>query len=274
MEDTLRVLLLGAVQGLTEFLPISSSGHLVVLEHLFPSSEPSHMGTGLEVALHLGTLLAVVVYYRKDLLRILRSLYDRGLSSEERSEGRTLLFGIVAGTAATALVVAPFKGFFESCFERPVLVGAALCVTGLLCLSTRFIPKGDLSIRGMGVARFFVVGLAQGVAVIPGISRSGSTIVTALASGVDPVEAGRYSFLLSIPAVAGAAVLELMEGGWSGEGPSFAVLSAGIAVSALVGFACLGLLGRILRKGGFYRFGYYCLALGVLVVLGFKGNLF
>ncbi len=265
MNDLLDVILLGIVQGLTEFLPISSSGHLVVLEYLLDAPDFLVKGVGLEVALHVGTLLAVLLYYREDLMNVFRLASPRPASGYPRTETFALLKWILVGSIPTVVLAILFKDWFESCFENPMQVGIALCVTGMFCLASRFIPCGKITITGLGPWRAILIGVAQGFAIIPGISRSGATIVTGIWLGVDPKEAARYSFLLSVPAILGAAALKLAEGKADG-GLSLWVLLPGILASAVVGYLCLGLLTRILNAGGFYYFGYYCVPLGLFVL--------
>jgi undecaprenyl-diphosphatase len=263
--DVLEILILGIVQGLTEFLPVSSSGHLVVMKEMLGVDAVRDGEPVIEVALHVGTLIAILAYYRNDVLRSFKVL---ALEKEERTETRGLLKWIVVGTVPTVIIALLFKDWLESCFTRPVLVGAALCFTGALCLATRFIPRGADSAGKMGVLRSLLVGCAQGMAIIPGISRSGATIAFAMAMRVEPREAGRYSFLLSVPAVAGAAVLTLVKSASLGS-VSMTALVPGVLASAVVGVLCLGLLTRILKSGSFFYFGFYCIPLGLLVILYF-----
>jgi len=153
----------------------------------------------------------------------------------------------------------------ESFFESPVLVGVALCFTGALCLITRLIPKGDVTMERLGIMRSLCVGFTQGLAIIPGVSRSGATIVMALCLGVRPADAGRYSFLISIPVVAAAAVYKFLDGSFA-HGISPAVLGLGVLSSALVGVLCLSILIRLLKGGNFFVFGFYCIPLGVFAI--------
>jgi undecaprenyl-diphosphatase len=267
--DSVELFILGIVQGLTEFLPISSSGHLVVFKHILAADSLAPGDPIIEVALHLGTLLAILIYYRRDTLAVLGFFLKKTSSRQDPAETRSLLKWIIIGTIPTFLLGYFFKDSFEACFEKPALVGAALCVTGALCLSTRFVRRGAIRIQQQGWTRTLLVGLAQGFAIIPGISRSGSTIVTGIYLGMEPREAGRFSFLLSIPAVAGAATFKFAEGGAALSAISFVALGIGVLASAVVGLLCLGVLTRILRAGTFFYFGFYCIPLGVLVILYF-----
>jgi len=251
--NTFESLALGAVQGLTEFLPVSSSGHLVLFKSILRVESFMREGPIIEVALHLGTLFSILIYYRKDVIGLFGYASDLRSRRMERSESKALLKWIVIGSIPTALVGVIFKKQLESCFDIPVLVGCALCITGISCLVTRYIPQGRRTVVNLGVFRSLCVGLAQGLAIVPGVSRSGMTIVTALGLGVAPREAARYSFLLSVPAVSGAALLKFIEAG-SLDGMSWMVLAAGGVASALVGFLCLGILTRVLKAGNFFWF--------------------
>lgn len=280
MFDAIEILILGIIQGLTEFLPISSSGHLVVFKNIFHFEAFMKEGPIVEVALHVGTLISILYFYRKDvgnLAKLLTGALRKGerhidgglhLDGERHLDTVQLLKWIIIGSIPTVLLGLLCKDWFEACFQNRVLVGCALCVTGFMCLITRFVPRGAITVAGLGLFRCLCVGLAQGLAIIPGISRSGATIFTAMCLGVRPGEAGRYSFLLSVPAVAGAALLKWTEAE-ALRGLSLWVLGLGILASAVVGVMCLGILTRILKAGSFYYFGFYCLALGAFVIIYF-----
>ncbi|MHC4944627.1 MAG: undecaprenyl-diphosphate phosphatase [Planctomycetota bacterium] len=267
--DSVELFILGIVQGLTEFLPISSSGHLVVFKNILAADSLAPGDPIIEVALHLGTLLAILIYYRRDTLAVLGFLIGKRSTQQNPGETRSLLKWIIIGTIPTFLLGYFFKESFEACFDKPVLVGAALCITGVLCLSTRLVRRGSITLEHQGWLRSVLVGVAQGLAIIPGISRSGSTIVTGIFLGVEPREAGRFSFLLSIPAVAGAATFKFVEDGTALSSVSFVALGIGVLASAVVGLLCLGVLTRILKAGTFFYFGFYCIPLGLLVILYF-----
>jgi undecaprenyl-diphosphatase len=268
--ETIDIFILGMVQGLTEFLPISSSGHLVIFQQILKTESFMKEGPVVEVALHVGTLASILLYYWKDVVRILAFPFTTASHRKEHPETVALVMWILVGTIPTALIALVFKDLFEAGFENPILVGAALCFTGGLCLSTRFTPKGELSVGQLGTYRALCVGMAQGLAILPGISRSGATIVTAMVLGVRPREAGRYSFLLSVPAVAGAALVKIVDlSSETMETLPWLCLGLGIFTSAVVGILCLGMLSRILKAGNFYAFGFYCLPLGVFVLLYF-----
>jgi len=271
MTDAVQLIILGIVQGLTEFLPISSSGHLVIFQKLLNVKSFENTGTVIEVALHLGTLGAVFIYYRKDIADIVRSLFSRSMCAESKSENRNLLKWIIIGTVPAAVLGLLFKDWLESCFKNPILVGAALVTTGSFCIITRFVPRGQKEASKLGFFRTLAIGLAQSIAMIPGISRSGATIFTAICLKVSPRQAGRYSFLLSIPAVCGAVLLKIKDVVKEDALNEVMVIPIilGVLGAALVGLLCLGILTRILKAGNFFYFGFYCIPLGLFMIYYF-----
>jgi undecaprenyl-diphosphatase len=259
-------MLLGLLQGLTEFLPVSSSGHLAIAQHLVPGFQQP--GLLFDVTLHVGTLAAVCVYFWRDLSVLFggRRGNPYSLSRAERSR---LVWLMVAATLVTGLLGLALKERVEAAFTSLTAVGAFLLVTGLILLAGQALSarrgrgKEERQTR-LGDALF--VGLMQGLAVMPGISRSGSTISAGLARGLEPAWAARLSFLLSIPAVAGAALLECREcaGAAAGQWPAYL---AGAAVAFASGLAAIRLVMGALRRGNFSLFAYYCFAAGGLVLL-------
>lgn len=243
-----RYILLGLVQGLTEFLPVSSSGHLVLLYNLFGMR-------GLEVELaivvHLGTALAVVIYFFKDILKLFR-------------DKRGLLY-VLAVTVITGVIGIAGKGFFEPLFKSAQPVGIALIVTGFILVVSRQYADGtrtELQWKDAGV-----LGFVQGLAIIPGISRSGITISSLMFRGVQREVCFRFSFLAALPAIIGAALLEFKDVSCActitdNLGP-FAVA---FAASFISGMGALYLLRLVMRRSLFHFFGYYCLAIGALTL--------
>jgi undecaprenyl-diphosphatase len=247
----LTAALWGLIQGLTEFLPVSSSGHLVLLPALFGFDEPS---LAASVMLHLGTLVAVVAYYRADLLRLLHPRRD--------PEARRVLMLLAVGTVPAALVGLTLDGPIETVFSEPWLVAVALMVTGVVLLFTLAVGRG---VRRLAEGRWpdgVVVGLAQAFALLPGISRSGMTIAAGMGQGFQRVEAARYAFLLSIPAIAGASLLDGFDlarhGGFTWD------LLLGMGVSAVTGYLAIAGLLRILARLGLVPFAAYCLGFGAI----------
>ncbi len=245
----------GLIQGLTEFLPISSSGHLVLVPALL-GTEPPDLATS--AMLHLGTLLAVLLYFRRDLREMLRF--------SER--GRRLILLLVIGTIPAAVLGLAFQSFFDHLSETPRYVALALIGTGVMLLATRAIVLRSRRVEDSGTRDAAIIGFGQAVALVPGVSRSGATISTGLLRGFDRTEAARYSFLLGIPAIAGAGLLKGIE--LAGEpGGIGAAVFVGMAVAAVSGYAAIALLLRLIGRIGLVPFGVYCLAMGAfaLVVL-------
>jgi undecaprenyl-diphosphatase len=260
-EPWLQVVLLGAIQGVTEFLPISSSGHLALVQHLLGLQGPQLL---LDVVLHAGTLAATVLVFRKDLLEIVRWLAGKGQVQGEFSRLPTgkMVLCLVLATAVTAVLGVLFHDRIESLFEGIGHLGAFWLFTGTVLWTTRWSRSEG---RTMGPVGAIVVGLAQAVALAPGISRSGMTIAAGLLLGWDRRWAATFSFLLAMPAVGGAVLLEVAKEGI--HNPPWGMLALGAATSFLVGWAILKLLIRVVMVGRFYLFAWYCWALGLAVGL-------
>ena len=275
MPDWLQAALLGLVQGLTEFLPVSSSGHLVLFQQwLGDDFFALEQAVLFDLVLHVGTLLPVLWYYRADIGRIVRSWTGGG---DEPTEGgawawlradadRWLAFLVVVGTIPTGLIGVGLKDVFESLFHGVQPVAIALLITGALLLATRWRSGGEGSALTIGVGAALLIGFAQGLAITPGISRSGTTIAVALFLGFERSLAARYSFLLSIPAILGAVVL-LGRDGVTLTGASLTALGVGFVTAMLVGYGALVLLVALVKRGGLHRFTWYLWPLGVTALL-------
>ena len=264
MPSSLPVVLLGLLQGLTEFLPVSSSGHLVVAQHSIPGfSQP---GVLLDAALHLGTLAAVCVYFRHDLYLLAVSCVSSHHPQAARS--RRLLGLLATGSVPTLLIGLSFRQHFEALFSDPHAAGLALLVTGGLLFTTDRVRPSGRSLAEMRVRDSVLIGLAQGLALIPGLSRSGSTIATGVFLGLERELLVRYSFLLSIPAVGGAFCLQLVSH-WEDVvgGIDVASYALGSLVAAGVGYASIPLLIRLTKARSLSPFAYYCWALGCATLL-------
>ena len=249
--------LLGVLQGVTEFLPVSSSGHLALAQALVPGFHQP--GVVFDATLHVGTAMAVLWFERRNLREWIRT-----------AEGWRLLALLGLGTLATAVLAFPLRSFAEAAFSRPVWIGIFLVVTGVVVLGTRLLGGGDTSGGTTSWKQVAAVGLVQGLAVFPGISRSGLTIAAGLGVGLDRSWAARFSFLLAVPAILGATLVEVVgaRAELASLGPSFwgACLVGGVA-AGISGYLALGLVLRTLGSRVFHRFGWYCLPLGVLVVV-------
>lgn len=272
----LEAILLGILQGLTEFLPVSSSGHLVLGEHALGLFSDGHQSILFEVLLHLGTLTAVLVAYRHDLAELLQSLWPasrRRLALEECRRRHRLILAILVASVPAGLIGLTLKDPITALFGEPRTVALLLLGTALILFLGDRLKRGDRVAEGNGVWRSLVIGTAQALAILPGISRSGSTIVAGLAVGLRPVEAARFSFLISIPAVSGAALLESLDqlGSQSGLGMPVGALLAGFLSSAIVGYLAIQWLLVAIRRRSLTLFAAYCFLLGLSALL--FGNL-
>lgn len=251
-----QALVLGLVQGLTEFLPVSSSGHLTLVPFLFGWDEPS---LAFVVAVHLGTLAAVVAIFREQVSLLVRTARRR---KEAPDYDRRLLRLVVIGTIPAVVVGAVFEGLIGDAFERPVLVSLLLGVTGSLLMSTesradhREAPRRGDETMSQGDAT--AIGIAQAIAVLPGISRSGTTISAGMRVGLTRTTAARFSFLLSIPVIAGALIFEIpdmfSEAGRAGAAPFLFAIVA----SAVSGFYSIRWFLGMIQRRGLRPFGVYC----------------
>lgn len=254
-----EALLLGLVQGLTEFLPVSSSGHLVLAAHLLPGWQPP--GVVFDLALHVGTLGAVLVYYRRDLWGLAGGMLA-GDAAAVRYVGL-----LVAGSVPTALIGFSLKDTFESLFLAPAWAAGFLLVTAALMVAAHLLVRRAHR-RDIGWLDAVVVGLFQGLAITPGISRSGSTITGALLRRIEPVEAARFSFLLSVPAVGGAVLLKALEGG---EWPAFGLMLGGALAAFVSGYFAIAVFVRLIGRGRFVGFAIYTTIVGLIGLWHFVG---
>lgn len=262
----IEAFILGLLQGATEFLPVSSSGHLVLAQALMNLSSA---GVGFEVLVHIATLLAVLLCLRKDVAGLVRgffSLFSHGFMTRARrlTGGERLALAVIAGTIPAVVASLLLGDTVEAAFGRPDWAGGFLLVTGAILLLTRLRDRGGRSL-GPGVG--FIIGVAQAMALLPGISRSGFTIAAAIFLGVPRDEAVRFSFLLAIPAIGGAFLYTLASGPSEIlEVPAAQSAAAFVAALASGSFAILILL-RAVKRGRFELFGLYCLAAGVVALL-------
>lgn len=258
--ETWQIFFLAVLQGATEFLPVSSSAHLALFEHVFHSKLDN---VAFDVILHLGTLASVLVFYRKELLRFVEAVFLKltgKLPAERQEDWRMVLF-VIWGSIPAAVIGGGFHKFFEAAFDKPVWISSFLLVTGAFLFLSRFSkPKGV----ALNYKNTLTIGVAQAVAILPGISRSGSTITAGLFLGLERKKAADFSFLLSIPAVAGAALLEIPKMIKS-QNPDnqWSLFVAAAFLAFLVGLLAIYLLLKILRKHSLEGFAYYCWAAGL-----------
>ena len=266
-------ILLGLVQGLAEFLPISSSGHLAIAAHFMGQAGIGEPPPFFDVLLHLGTLAAVFVAYWQDIREMIVELIcgvrdlARGTTPTPIPPARRLILLIIVGTLPLFAVL-PIKDFIEGLGDNIYFVAAALIVTGFLLFASDRVRKGRKTEKSARLRDVFLVGVAQAIATCPGISRSGTTITAGCFVGLDRKFAVRYSFLMSIPAILGANLLTLKDAITENTiiVADIPVYLVGVAVAAVVGYLCIRLLKMIADKGRFGWFAYYCWGAGVIVL--------
>ncbi len=261
----------GIIQGLTEFLPVSSSGHLTLFQY-FSGSHNIDVNMLADIALHFGTLIAVLFFFRADILPYFT---PAGWRDPQRRKMALLIIVASVPTAAIGLLL---KKQFKTLFEMPSLVAGALFVTGLILLLSEKLKAraSQLEIADFSYSRAVIIGIAQGLAITPGISRSGSTIATGLMLGLKGEDAARFSFLLMIPAVGGATLLEIkdaLEVGLPASIETTGIL-AGTIAACLTGFLALKLLVYIIKKQKLSYFAYYLFVVSTvsLVMINFAGK--
>ncbi|MCK4260536.1 MAG: undecaprenyl-diphosphatase UppP [Halanaerobiales bacterium] len=256
MELTIwKAILLGLIQGATEFLPVSSSGHLVLFQTFLGLNEGA---LTLDVFLHFGTLIAIVIVFWDDIISLITF----------KKSHRKLMYMIIIGMIPTGIIGVFFKDFFEELYKSVLVVGFMLLVTGgLLMLSETFAKKGK-SINQMKGADAITIGIAQGLAIIPGISRSGTTIVAGLFRGLKRDEAARYSFLVAVPVILGATLLEGIDI-FQGAGGNVGIenLVAGTVAAVISGYVAIRFLLKIIKERNLKLFAYYCWFIGLIVII-------
>jgi undecaprenyl-diphosphatase len=253
MVTLIEVFILAVVQGLTEWLPISSSGHLVITQKALGLDLPLIYS----IMLHVGTLIVVLTVFHKDVTDIIKALVKRDFKTKE---GKLALY-IIAGSIPTAIVGFTFHDFLESLFSNLPAVGTALLATGIIL----FLSEKRTGNKKMNLTDSIIIGTAQAISIIPGVSRSGTTISTALMRKIDKKTAFKYSFLLSAPAIAGAALFEAKE--LTLTNIDSVPLLLGTVVSMIVGYASLKLLQKIVMNEKFHLFAYYCWLVGAAIIL-------
>jgi undecaprenyl-diphosphatase len=271
----LLAILLGIVQGVSEFLPISSSGHLSILQNLFALDSPGGQNLLFDVFLHLGTLVAICLTYRKDLHQMLhdcvqffRSRNDERMDDARPTPPMRMVILIIVATLPLFLVL-PFHKKVELLFTKTGFIGFALIVTGaILFASDRLIKSGTRNERTLRIRDALIIGLAQAAALIPGLSRSGATIAVGLTRGAERDFAVRFSLLLSIPAVLGSAIVTFVSALRSGaDWSAIPAYLIGLVFSFAAGYVSIQVLRRVMAKGKLSRFSYYCWAVGALAII-------
>ena len=270
--DIFQAISLAIIQGLTEFLPVSSSGHLVILQNIFGLKEPEIF---FDICVHVGTLFAICIVFFKEINSIIKSIFQ--ISSLSRSSGSLKnLFSenddirmailIIIASIPTAILGLLFHKIAGKIFSSVHLVGIMLLATGAFLWTSRSIKSEGNDVKGITVGKALIIGLAQGIAVLPGISRSSLTIVTALFIGVGRETAAKYSFLMSIPAILGALLLEL-DGTGVPTNSSTGIILLSVVVSAIIGFAALKVLLNMVKQKQLYYFAPYCWLIGIITII-------
>jgi undecaprenyl-diphosphatase len=262
----LKAIILGLVQGLTEFLPISSSGHLVLAQSILKIKETPLF---FDIMLHFGTLMAVIVFFWRDIWEILSALFGRDPNIRKSTKhyktkysARRFALYIIIGTIPTVIIALILKKTVENAFMNPLLVSIMLIFTGLiLFVSGKFGQKE----KSLNVINSLIIGIAQGIATLPGISRSGTTISTALILGIDNEKSARFSLLMSLPAILGATILEIKD--IESIDVSIGSIIAGVLVAFITGYIAIKFLVRVLSHGHFSKFAYYCWVIGILGII-------
>lgn len=268
----LSAILLGLVQGVTEFLPISSSGHLAIAQQLLHTTAGSDVPGFFDVLLHLGTLFAVFVAYWEDIKDMVVELFcgvrdlARHSTPTPVPPARRMILLIIVATLPLFVIV-PFEDKIEALSGNLYFVAAALIATGFLLFVSDRVPKGRKTAKNATLKDALAVGIGQAIATCPGISRSGTTITVGCLVGYERSFAVRFSFLMSIPAILGANILKLKDAMETVVWADVPMYLVGVVVAAASGYACIRLLKMIAAKGKFGAFAYYCWAVGLVTLI-------
>ena len=277
----IQAILMGIVQGLSEFLPISSSAHLVFTSNFYKviADEPIHAQSSQEIffdiMVHLGTLAAVLIFFRKDIVKIIKAFVNAINQKNWSDKDAKIGLFIIIGTVVSALIAYPINDFAAFLVYKPELVGAFLIITSLILFFSEYLAKYNEARKSeVDFKTSVLIGIAQGLAALPGFSRSGWTIATGLFCGLDRVTAARYSFLLSIPIILGASMVyplveinlnEISTYNWG-------AIFAGTLVSGVVGYLCIKYFMKFLAKFSMNVFACYCFVVGLFTMIFFTIN--
>ncbi len=275
----IQAILMGIVQGLSEFLPISSSAHLVFTSNFYkvmkniPIVQSSNEEVFFDIMVHLGTLIAVLIFFRKDVAKILKAMWHALRTKDWSDKEAKLGLFIVVGTVITVALALPINEIAEKLVYKPAIVGILLFITGFTLLYSEYKSKKiETKTDSVDLKTSILIGLAQGLAALPGFSRSGWTIATGLFCGLDRVTAARYSFLLSIPIILGASmvyplvkidVAEAINYNWT-------AILVGTIVSGITGYLCIKYFMKFISKFSLAIFGYYCIIAGIATAIFFS----
>ena len=253
-------ILLGIIQGLTEFLPISSSAHLVFAEQLLKLS--ANIRLSYSAFLHLGTTIALLIFFGKRIIQIIGSIFAK--PTIEKRNNLLLILYIIIGSIPAGIIGLLFKDKIEITFANPIFPAIFLIFTGLLLFATQFSQAKE---KKLNFTLALIIGIAQAIALLPGISRSGATIATALLLGLNSFEAFEFSFLLSIPAIIGANLITFK--GLSNTSISGSTIILGVLIAAIIGLLALTWLKNLVLRRKLYYFGFYCIVVSILALIIF-----
>jgi len=263
MSEIIQAIILGIVQGLTEFLPISSSGHLIVLPRLFDWRD---FGLSFDVALHLGTLFAILIYFRKEWIRLVKAFFQSLVRPKQDDFYQKLSHFLLLGSVPAILVGFFLENKVETLLRSPLIVALTLMVFAIFLYLADTFGKKRKEIGAITIWQVFLIGVAQAISIVPGVSRSGVTITAGLIFGLSRQEAARFSFLLSAPIIFGAGLFEALS--LEASGIDFCFL-AGIIASMLVGIGAIWFLLRYVMQRSYNLFVVYRIILGVLILILF-----
>lgn len=275
----IQAILMGIVQGLSEFLPISSSAHLVFTSNFYkvmkniPIVQSSNEEVFFDIMVHLGTLIAVLIFFRKDIMNILKAMWHALKNKDWSDKEAKLGLYICVGTIITIVLALPINEIAEKLVYKPAIVGGLLFITGFTLLYSEYKSKKlEKKTDNVDLKTSILIGLAQGLAALPGFSRSGWTIATGLFCGLDRITSARYSFLLSIPIILGASMvyplvkIDVAEA----VGYNWSAIIAGTVVSGITGYLCIKYFMKFISKFSLAIFGYYCIIAGIATAVFFS----
>ncbi len=269
--DIFQAIIIGLVQGLTEFLPVSSSAHLIFAQQALGVSD---VGLAFDVLMHVGTLVAVIVYFFNDIVNMIKgfllSLVDlkngNFMGEIKKDPYKKLAWLTILATIPVGVVGVLFNDMIESMFQGLTIPAFLLLVTGCLLYASQRMNSGRIDVRNVTIKEALIMGCGQALAVLPGLSRSGTTIAAGLFAGLDKEFAAKFSFILSIPAILGAAVFQLKD--LSGGSVEIGACIAGFVVAVISGYLAISVLLKIVREKSLDIFAYYCWIVGLIVLIG------
>ena len=269
--DIFQAIIIGLVQGLTEFLPVSSSAHLIFAQQALGVAD---VGLAFDVLLHVGTLVAVIVYFFNDIVNMIKgfllSLVDlkngNFMGELKKDPYKKLAWLTILATIPIGIVGVLFNDIVESMFMGLTVPAFLLLITGCLLYVSQRMNTGKIDVRNITLKEALIMGCGQALAILPGLSRSGTTIAAGLFAGLDKEFAAKFSFILSIPAILGAAVFQLKD--LSGGSVEIGACIAGFIVAAISGYLAISFLLKIVREKSLDIFAYYCWIVGIIVLVG------